>query len=203
MVWNFFKKSAPKVKWECEHCDKKFETKKDADTHEKTCKKTSEESNSVKNSVKTSINKLKYSAETKKEKTHIGPEYFKQKAEKVSKKDALFFKKKFDYSVKSLKALDEIINTTWTKDRFKDAKFMGPENIDNLAYTGIVLDFGSYFGEVLIKQLKGKWIQSKELGGWVVNAKNAHINVFHIIQDCFSEPAKCWAVYDRVKRKMK
>jgi hypothetical protein len=201
MGWNFFKKSTTKVNWMCEQCGEKFGSKKETEAHEKTCKN-SEKPNSIKNpQLIASINELQHAAKIKKEKSTLGPKYFKQEAKDFAERKSLIFKKDFDYSIKSLKALDETIDTHWTKDRFKDAVFGQRNNIDNLAYTGVVLGFGSYFGEVFIKHLNGKWVKNKQPGlrKWVIEAHGNKINIFHIIEDCFKEPSKCWFTYKITK----
>jgi hypothetical protein len=126
----------------------------------------------------------------------IGPEFFKKEAEFVTMNWAHH---QLDYSIESLKRLDQFIDGSYPKDRFQNAIFGKKDNFNNSAYTNLTINFGSYFGELLIRQLNGKWITSPSLNVWVININGLEINVFHIAQECFHETSKYYAVFSVAK----
>jgi len=116
----------------------------------------------------------------------------------------VFKKQKLDYTPESLSRLDTQIDKSWAKTRFKGIKFGDKTgSFDASALNGLVTEIGSYFGEVIIKNLGGGWTPSQRLGGWVVGCGPLVINVFHIVDDCFRESSKLFATYKIAKAKKK
>ncbi|MFB6083395.1 MAG: hypothetical protein ABEJ94_04035 [Halorientalis sp.] len=61
-----------------------------------------------------------------------------------------------DFSPRSLTRLDELADTEWDDDRFRDAE-LGGEDMDSGMYTELVKQLGSYYGEVLVRSLDAEW----------------------------------------------
>lgn len=107
-----------------------------------------------------------------------------------------------DFSPRSLRRLDAFVDCQWEKARFQDAKFGGDDHLESMTFTGIVVQLGSYFGEVLVENHDAAWEQTDEFG-WAVTVGadeegGVLSNVFHIAQDSLREPAKFAASYDNV-----
>ena len=62
-----------------------------------------------------------------------------------------------DYTPESLTRLDDLVAAEWDDDRFDDAEFGSEATFDDRAFTSVSRELGSYFGEVLARQLDGKW----------------------------------------------
>jgi hypothetical protein len=99
-----------------------------------------------------------------------------------------------DFTPASLPKLDRTVDARFENDRFRDAEIdLTGETDDetNAVYTGLVLRLGAYYGEVLIRAYGGEWIQDAEGNTLVsVGDDEAEVNVFHIAEDCLTEPSK-------------
>jgi hypothetical protein len=62
-----------------------------------------------------------------------------------------------DYTPESLERLDDLVAAEWDDDRFDDAEFGSEETFDDRAFTSVSRELGSYFGEVLVRELDGEW----------------------------------------------
>jgi hypothetical protein len=62
-----------------------------------------------------------------------------------------------DYTPESLERLDGLVSEEWDDDRFADATFGSEETFDDRAFTSVSMELGSYFGEVLVRELGGEW----------------------------------------------
>lgn len=137
-------------------------------------------------------------------KKKLGPEAFKSFAQGCIKFVYSMSKKSLDYSPGSLKVVDQVLDDTWKKDWFKGRKIGDMTDAKNMIYTGIVLSCGSYLGEVLNRNLGGRWEQNDHMMfGWCANLDRTRANVFHIAHECLFEPSKFYASFEiaRVKAK--
>ncbi|WP_254272736.1 hypothetical protein [Haloarcula marina] len=62
-----------------------------------------------------------------------------------------------DYTPESLARLDALVGSEWDDDRFADAVFGSEETFDDRAFTSVTTELGSYFGEVLVREVDGAW----------------------------------------------
>lgn len=62
-----------------------------------------------------------------------------------------------DYTPESLDRLDDLVAAEWDDDRFDDADFGSEASFDDRAFTSVSRELGSYFGEVLVRELDGEW----------------------------------------------
>ncbi len=136
-------------------------------------------------------------------KAKMGPERFNQEAQEAVE---FWSDKELDYSPESLEVLDELIDETWDKERFNDAQF-GGEDMKSLSLTGMVMQFGSYFGETLVRNLGGEWNKAPQNQSgisfqWIVNVQGNTVNVFHIAEDCFTEPSKFHHTYQILEKEL-
>ncbi|MBV0925587.1 hypothetical protein KTS45_15380 [Halomicroarcula limicola] len=62
-----------------------------------------------------------------------------------------------DFTPESLSRLDDLVESEWDGDRFADATFGSEATFDDRAFTSVTRELGSYFGEVLVRDLAGEW----------------------------------------------
>ncbi|MFC7248872.1 hypothetical protein ACFQJ5_03335 [Halomicroarcula sp. GCM10025324] len=62
-----------------------------------------------------------------------------------------------DFGPGSLSRLDALVDAEWDADRFRDATFGADDDFDDRAFTSIATELGSYFGEVLCRELDAEW----------------------------------------------
>ncbi|MBX0349396.1 hypothetical protein [Haloarcula pellucida] len=62
-----------------------------------------------------------------------------------------------DFTPASLARLDDLVGAEWDDDRFEDATFGSEATFDDRAFTSVTTELGSYFGEVLVRELDGEW----------------------------------------------
>ncbi|MEM2598928.1 MAG: hypothetical protein QW796_04305 [Thermoproteota archaeon] len=86
---------------------------------------------------------------------------------------------KLDYSLEFLKTLDAVVSKLKPEDRGElQSELLG-------AY--IVLT-GSYLGEVVVRNLSGKWEKTGSPLGWAVKLGDTEIDVFQIAFESVSQP---------------
>jgi hypothetical protein len=71
-----------------------------------------------------------------------------------------------DYTAESLRRLDDLVQMQWSDDRFTETELGDDSDIDGLVFSGLVVQIGSYFGEVLRRQRNATWHELD--GGWAV-----------------------------------
>lgn len=108
-----------------------------------------------------------------------------------------------DYSVVSLPRLDALVDGAWGNDRFRDAEYGGDRDVD-LAYTGHVRELGSYFGEVLVRDLDAEWVQED---GTAVEIRGADgdaeiVDVFEVAEESLTGPSSFAATYESTRRSL-
>jgi hypothetical protein len=109
-----------------------------------------------------------------------------------------------DFSPASLARLDDLVDGQWESERFRDAELGGEDHVDDLTFTALVEQLGSYYGEVLVRTLDAGWVEHDQLGtavevaapGGVDDA--AAVNVYHVAEDCLTEPSKFAVSFDTV-----
>jgi len=62
-----------------------------------------------------------------------------------------------DFSPASLSRLDDLVAEEWDGERFAETTFGSEDSFDDRAFTSVVTELGSYFGEVLVRHLDGEW----------------------------------------------
>jgi hypothetical protein len=73
-----------------------------------------------------------------------------------------------DYTPESLERLDALVAAEWDDERFADATFGSEETFDDRAFTSVATELGSYFGEVLVRELDAEWSDATANDGVVV-----------------------------------
>ena len=73
-----------------------------------------------------------------------------------------------DYTPDSLARLDALVSEEWDDDRFDDADFGSDDSFDDRVFTSVSTELGSYFGEVLIRELDAEWSDETATDGVVV-----------------------------------
>lgn len=127
-----------------------------------------------------------------------GDEYTEQ-AEELSE---FWSEYDLDFTPASLDRLDDLVDAQWEKERFTDVDF-GGDDFDSAAFSGIVVQLGSYLGEVLVRNLDAEWADTEAFGPAVVVRgadDDVTANAFHIAADCLREPSKFSMTYDTVIR---
>lgn len=62
-----------------------------------------------------------------------------------------------DFSPASLSRLDDLVAEEWDDERFAETTFGSEDSFDDRAFTSVVTELGSYFGEVLVRNIDGEW----------------------------------------------
>jgi hypothetical protein len=62
-----------------------------------------------------------------------------------------------DYTPESLQRLDALVSAEWADDRFDDATFGSEATFDDRVFSSVSTELGSYFGEVLVRELDAEW----------------------------------------------
>lgn len=105
-----------------------------------------------------------------------------------------------DFSPESLARLDDLVDTQWDKDRFRKIELGSDNHLDSLVLAGLVTQLGSYFGEVLVRQLDAEWSDDDPLVPTVAIAGDDGDTVsakpFRIAEDCLTEPSKFAFTFD-------
>ena len=73
-----------------------------------------------------------------------------------------------DYTPDSLERLDALVSDEWDDDRFDDADFGSEDSFDDRVFTSVSTELGSYFGEVLVRELDAEWSDRTATDGVVV-----------------------------------
>jgi hypothetical protein len=109
-----------------------------------------------------------------------------------------------DFSPASLARLDDLVDSQWESERFREAELGGEGHVDDLTFTALVEQLGSYYGEVLVRTLDAGWVEHDQLGTAVEVAAPgdvddaAVVNVYHVAEDCLTEPSKFAVSFDTV-----
>lgn len=82
-----------------------------------------------------------------------------------------------DYSPASLERLDDLVDTEWEDDRFDDATFGSEETFDDRAFTSVATELGSYFGEVLVRELDAEWTDETATDSVIVEAPDGQLAI--------------------------
>jgi hypothetical protein len=96
-----------------------------------------------------------------------------------------------DFTPASLRHLDSLVDT-----------YYGPDDVDSDPDTlsGVAVQFGSYFGETLVRSHDGEWQQGRV--NWSVALEGpegeATVNVFGVAAGALAEPAAFYETYEEV-----
>jgi hypothetical protein len=115
-----------------------------------------------------------------------------------------FFDESLDFSPESLKIMDKVVNANWPEERFEEVNEGKEDEILVRIFETMTIRLGCYFGEVLVRNLDGRWKRSnvEHMDHWIVDIDDRlKVNVFHIIRDCFVEPSKLHFVFRMAKEK--
>jgi hypothetical protein len=104
-----------------------------------------------------------------------------------------------DFTPNSLRHLDSLVDVHWDGDEVTERLADGEDDIED-ALAGATREFGSYFGETLVRSHDGEW-QRGDLQ-WSVAlrgpAGEATVNVFGVAGGAFTEDAAFYETYERV-----
>ncbi|WP_254823826.1 hypothetical protein [Haloglomus halophilum] len=100
-----------------------------------------------------------------------------------------------DFTPQSLRHLDSLVDTYYGPEDAADAADSDPE-----ALSGVAVQFGSYFGETLVRSHDGEWQQGRL--NWSVALEGpdgeATVNVFGVAAGALAEPAAFYETYREV-----
>jgi hypothetical protein len=82
-----------------------------------------------------------------------------------------------DYSPDSLERLDALVSEEWDDDRFDDAAFGSDDSFDDRVFTSVSTELGSYFGEVLVRELDAEWSDETATDGVVVEGADGPLAI--------------------------
>ncbi|MFC6974973.1 hypothetical protein ACFQL1_10260 [Halomicroarcula sp. GCM10025709] len=120
----------------------------------------------------------------------LSPAEFRQRAETVADRSA-----DLDFSTASLSRLDAAV-----ADQFDDEPVAASEDT---AYTTHTVRFGSYLGEVLVRELDGRWVQDDGWGVTVAGADDERtVAVFDVAARSFADEPVFAAVLDRLETEL-
>lgn len=127
----------------------------------------------------------------------MGPAYFADQTEELIE---FWGEYDLDFSPDSLVRVEALIETHYGGDHFADAEFGEEDHVRSLSLTGFTMQFGSYFGEVLIREFGGEWVDDD---GWhlAVDADPAPVSVavFAVAHDSLVEEPELVTAYERVE----
>ncbi|MFC6863352.1 hypothetical protein ACFQGE_07750 [Halomicroarcula sp. GCM10025817] len=97
-----------------------------------------------------------------------------------------------DFDPDSLSRLDALVDGEWDAGRFRDATFGAEADFDDRAFTSLVTELGSYFGEVLVRTVDGEWTEATDHGAAVVVATDTDplaVPVFTVAENSLRQTA--------------
>ncbi|PSQ17506.1 hypothetical protein BRD00_07320 [Halobacteriales archaeon QS_8_69_26] len=104
-----------------------------------------------------------------------------------------------DYSPDSLPELEILVDAAWENDRYEDAEYGGDREQD-VAFTRVVRQVGSYFGEVLVRSLDADWVQDETTVVEVRGPDGAtNVDVFGVAEDSLTGPSRFVEPYDAAR----
>jgi hypothetical protein len=100
-----------------------------------------------------------------------------------------------DFTPESLRHLDSLVDTYYGPEDAADGADSDPS-----ALSGVAAQFGSYFGETLVRSHDGEWQQGRL--NWSVALEGpdgeATVNVFGVAAGALAEPAAFYETYREV-----
>lgn len=126
--------------------------------------------------------------------TEAGPLFFKHCSAECVEWFYSMELKPIDYTPNSLVELDRVIDTYWPKERFRDIDIGDEENPYSTILLRLMLMTGSYLGEVLVRNLSGRWDMAED-SGWHIRLKEDRINVFNIAKESFQDSPKFYETF--------
>ncbi|MEM2929859.1 MAG: hypothetical protein QW797_03240 [Thermoproteota archaeon] len=121
--------------------------------------------------------------------TEAGPSFFRHCSAECVEWFYSMELKPIDYTPGSLIELDSVIDDYWPKELFKDVDMEDERDPYSTILLRLVLMTGSYLGEVLVKNLGGKWEKTAS-SGWHILLNKSGINVFHIAEESLRGPSR-------------
>jgi len=82
-----------------------------------------------------------------------------------------------DYTPESLARLDALVAAEWDAERFEDATFGDEATFDDRAFTSVSTELGSYFGEVLVRDLDAEWSDETDMDSVVVDGPDGPLAI--------------------------
>ncbi|MBO3839563.1 MAG: hypothetical protein QXN75_04220 [Thermoproteota archaeon] len=125
--------------------------------------------------------------------TSAGPRFFKHCSAECVEWFYSMELKPINYTAESLMELDKIIDAHWPRELFKEIS-IGSEEPQSIILLRLVLMTGSYLGEVLVRNLGGKWEKTEDLG-WHIRLEDRRINVFNIAENSFRESSNFYNTF--------
>lgn len=97
-----------------------------------------------------------------------------------------------DFSPESLRHLDSLVAEHWPA---------GPDDTADGVRRGMVVQFGSYFGETLVRNRGGEWTELQP-GTWAVVVQGedgeATVDPFRVARDCLDGAGRFRSLYESV-----
>jgi len=121
--------------------------------------------------------------------TEAGPSFFKHCSAECVEWFYSMELKPIDYTPGSLMELDKVIDAYWPKEIFKNVDMMDENDPYSTILLRLVLMTGSYLGEVLVKNIGGKWEKAEALG-WCIRLNQSEINVFQTAEESLRGPSR-------------
>ncbi|WP_284006560.1 hypothetical protein [Haloarcula pelagica] len=98
-------------------------------------------------------------------------------AERAAEFAEFWSERDLDFTPESLTRLDDLVDAEWEDDRFADATYGGTDSFDDRAFTSLVEELGSYFGEVVVRDLDGEWTDETDHDAVVVTGADGRLAV--------------------------
>ncbi|MFC7018483.1 MULTISPECIES: hypothetical protein [Haloarcula] len=113
-------------------------------------------------------------------------------AETAQEFAAFWSERDLDFEPDSLSRLDTLVDGEWDAGRFRDATFGADDDFDDRAFTSLVTELGSYFGEVLVRTVDGEWTEATDHRAAVVVATDTGalaVPVFQVAENSLRQTA--------------
>ena len=113
-------------------------------------------------------------------------------AETAQEFAAFWSERDLDFEPDSLSRLDALVDDEWDAGRFRDATFGAGDDFDDRAFTSLVTELGSYFGEVLVRTVDAEWTEATDHRAAVVVATEngaLAVPVFQVAENSLRQTA--------------
>jgi len=130
--------------------------------------------------------------------SNAGPSFFKHCSAECVEWFYSMELKPIDYTPESLAELDRIIDEHWPRELFEKAS-IGGEEPEGIILLRLVLITGSYLGEVLVRNLGGKWEKTEDMG-WHIRLGETRINVFNIAENSFRKSSNFYNAFKLLEK---
>ncbi|MBO3841864.1 MAG: hypothetical protein FGF48_05545, partial [Candidatus Brockarchaeota archaeon] len=116
---------------------------------------------------------------------------FHKLAEKYVKTVKSRLELKLDYSLSSLRSLDNV-------SRILRHGVQDPAKLQKDSLATHLLQTGSYLGETIVRSLNGKWVKAENPVGWTVSLDGEKIDVFQIVLESIFMPNRFNELFEKL-----